>query len=460
MRKWLLGVNSVVLVFIYGAIAFFVYQLTKEFPVQMDLSANASFRLSPEMQKVLAEVDAQETPIRITAFTAQSSRTDAGQRNRLVRDILGQIAKYSTSVEWQMIDFDQERLTAQQLGVKEYGQIVLQRGDKRVDIKERDLFGRVQNNAVSELNFYGQDELVIAMNSLLLDLEYHAYVTVGHQELSLFQAEGTGLSSFHKMLELQNIQVHNINLLTMATVPLNATILIIPQPVDNLTSKEVALVQEALERGVSLLFASKTGQDELLQTLGLQRIEGIVVEEKSQFPYWDRPIVSSALRQHLITEDILQTDISIVFSRSSAFVAKDTTVTPLIALSSRGWIDRGGVMENGRPVLEPAIDYTGEAYLGLALEREHSRIVVLGDMDWANNAMVADLSGNSVLMNNMLRWLLQQDKRLEHRTFIKNTEMLITKPQLEGVRWIAVLLLPSCISLLGVVVWYRRQYGR
>ena len=78
------------------------------------------------------------------------------------------------------VDFDRERLSAEALGVTEYGTVVVQRGEQRVDLADRELFRRVGKGADQRLEFLGEAAINRAFSQLMSDTRRVVYALVGH----------------------------------------------------------------------------------------------------------------------------------------------------------------------------------------------------------------------------------------------------------------------------------------
>ena len=471
-QSWLLGSNLVMSSILWLGSAMFVYEISKDFRWQWDLSEGQQHQLNPEFLKTLEQIDAQGTAIEIIAFTNQEGRKNSEKKNQIMADFLDQIAKFSKNVQVRMVDFDEDLNTAQQLGVTEYGQVVLKQGQERVDIKERQLFFQTQNLQESSLEFYGEDEVLRALNILLNDVVFKAYVTTGHGELSLFDNSGKGLSEFRHLLELQSIQVKTLNLLSQSAIPEDAALVIVPGASVAFSDAETMLLLDYIAQGGTLWMASDVHQS-IFSKLQVTLLDGIVCESNARFPYWDHPIVS--LGNHAISQEIQAANLSVVLASSRAFelhgsMQQGITQQSVIPLSRQGWLENGGDFIQGRPSFQPEVDFRGEASMMAVLDISanssllasgisKSRVMLMGDADWLSNSLLSELAGNVILTNNSIHWLLRQDDRIQGiHQFAKSTkELIITKPQLDAIRWWALFPLPLVALFSGLMVWWNRR---
>jgi hypothetical protein len=474
-RRLLLGTNAFLVTFLGFGILVFLYKIADRHHIQIDLSADSRHELSPEMHKTLSLIDANPTPIEVIAFTAQEGRRDSGQRNRYVEDYLKQLDRNSLSLSWKLIDYDQERLTAEKLGVSDYGRVVILQGNERVDIKERVLFKKFKNSSGQMgLRFLGEEELLRAFKTLLFDEVKKAYITSGHGELSISDNGPNGLSLWKRNLELNSFDVSEIQLLSVSKIPEDADLVVIAQPKKALSIPEQDVILNYISRGGGLIIAYKDGDEmELLSRLQVKKLDGVATDVKAQFPYWDRPIVH--LGGHEMTKDIQEADLSVVVSHSSSFLEASNNPSgiqqhPIMRLSRQGWLERGGDFVKGAAVFQEGIDSRETGYLGMAIvlstnskllrnNVSQGRVIILGDAEWFGNSMIEEISGNAPMINNMVQWVIGDDTYFTTGSTKRSgvSELLITKPQLVSIRWLALLPMPTLVFGIGWLVWYNRR---
>lgn len=472
-RKILLGSNAVLVSLLSFGILIFLYQLNKEYRLQWDLSQEARHSLSLDMREVLEAIDQEPTPIVITAFTAQEGRKDSREKNRYVQDLLQQIDRHSKNIIWEQVDYDKERLTAERLGVSDYGRIVIQQGKERVDIKERALFRRVKSDQGTRIDFYGEEELLRAFSTVLHNEIRSVLFTKGSGELSPNNTSALGLSSFKRALELRSFSVDTIDLLSSSSIPEGTNLVVVAQPKEGLSRSEQDILLDYISRGGSLIFAYKSEDSILLlERLQLKTKIGIALDQKSQFPYWDRPIVhfgGAALAQ-----EVKELGLSVVFSNAHGFELLGNPMTgiqqdSIAKLSRSGWLERGGEKQDGRPIFNPEIDERSDFSLAISLEIfpnsqllqkdvPSSRVVVMGDIEWLSNGILEEVTGNVALGNNIVEWVTSSEntnKSKKHK--IGATELIIAKPQLDSIRLIALFPMPLLVFGIGFGVWWNRR---
>ena len=468
---------SVIVVVVFGLL----YVLSDQYRVRWDLSEGASNTLQPDTLSKLRLLDSDSEAVTITAFTAQSGKEDAYFKNREVRDLLREIDNHSTAVTWRMVDFDKERLTAERLGVNDYGRVVIQRGEQRVDIKDRSLFRRVGKGGERRMEFMGEAALSRGFAQLMTDSRRVAYALYGHGELSVDDRGPEGLSQLSALLDQERYDLVSLNLLAaergdeVPQVPDDAAAVFIARPKRALAPQEEDILLSYIGRGGTVLVAVDVGMPvpELLSRVGVTVPDGVVVDEKVLYPYWDRPELVPQLSD--ITSDIREGQISTVFAHTAPIRTADP-VPPgvryehLFKTSRTGWIDRGGQFRDGRAVYESEIDGEGPVSVATAITifpgkglvrstKPPARLVVVGDGDLFTNALLDEGPGNALFAVNLIHWLAGEDKRLSYGGGRTTTvrRLAITREELGSLRLVSLGLMPSLVMLLGMLVWRTRR---
>ena len=89
--------------------------------------------------------------------------------------------------------------------------------------------------------------------------------------------------------------------------------------------------------------------------------------------------------------------------------------------------------------------------------KPETRIVVVGDSDFAANSVVGT-AGNRDMFMNIVNWLAQQENLISVRP--RNPEdrrITLTAGQDRFIFWLTVLLIPGVILLAGIQTWWRRR---
>src|SRR5262249_40910575 len=129
--------------------------------------------------------------------------------------LLDELAYHSKHVRTKFVDFDADRMTAEKLGVSQYGTIVVQTTKDRVDLRDRDVFHRKGKKDDIQLDFFGEAQVTKAMSQLLSATPRVVYTLVGHGEKRFdtnLDPQGD-LKALHQLLQNQGYTCQPLDLL-------------------------------------------------------------------------------------------------------------------------------------------------------------------------------------------------------------------------------------------------------
>jgi len=211
----------------------------------------------------------------------------------------------------------------------------------------------------------------------------------------------------------------------------------------------------------------------LVGRLGITVPDGVALDKRVVFPFWDRPIPQ--LTKHPSLQGLRDGRLTPVLAHPAPLVRSDpmpdgVQATALLTTTRDGWIERGGPLESGVPVYDPEIDGAGPVDLAIALQlipgkgvvrtgKNPARVVVIGDGDVFTNALLGDGPGNATLALEMIHWLAGADNRVASVGARKGRvrRLALTKEQMGSVRWLSMGFLPFLVALIGFVVRFGRR---
>lgn len=475
------GGNASVVTFLVVALVVMLYGVADRHRVRVDVSTDRSNTLLEDTQKKLSLLDAEGVEVQITAFTAQQGKADSYFKNRALKDLLQELDHHSAVVATQLVDFDRERLTAEALGVSDYGHLVIQRGDDRVDLKDRDLFRRTGKGADRKLEFLGEVAFARAASQLFDKRKKRVYALRGHGEADPEDRDPEGLSELARMLDQENYELEPLDLFRdresgeAPVIPPDASAVLLAGSLSPLTPPEEDALVGYIARGGALMVwvDPRRPVPSILGRMGIQVREGVVADKLVVFPYPDRPV--PRYRSHDITTDLADRNLVTVLSHIAPLAAEDPAPNwaryrSVLETSRNGWIERGGALDGGQPLYQPDIDGEGPAVMAYAVElqpdelglvkpgKRVSRVLVVGDSDWSTNGMLAEGPGNATFAVNAFRWLLWDDARLSivgQPTRVRR--LALTARDQTLIRWTVLGLMPLLIMLIGLGVWSSRR---
>ncbi|NOY25938.1 MAG: hypothetical protein GXP62_08715 [Oligoflexia bacterium] len=480
-RRLAYGSNATLVTVMVVLVLVLLYVMADSHRVRWDFSADASNTLQADTESKLSVLDQDGQQVTITAFTHQRGKDDTYFRDRAVRDLLVEIDMASSSVSYRIVDFDKERLTAERLGVTDYGRIVVQRGKDRVDIKDRDLFRRTGKRADHKLNFMGEAALSRAFAQILAPTRRVAYVLQGHGEPAPSDRGPSGLSDLVSALDIERYDVEPLDLLrtdrdgAAPTVPGDATLVIVAGLHGPLAPQEEDVLLGYLGRGGPMLLALDAGAPTpvFLPRLGVRMPDGLAMDKVLIFPYKDRPV--PVYKRHPITIALRESKQVTVLVAPAPLRISDplpvgTRVDPVMVGGRDSWIERGGETDGGTPIYQADIDGEGPTTLAVAVQllptgdivrssKPTARVLVIGDSEWLTNSLLLEGPGNKDLLINTIHWLAGDDARLGATVGRRTAQrrLALTKKETGRLRAISLFLMPGLVALLGLITWNSRR---
>lgn len=479
-RRLSYGSNATLVTLIVVALVVVLYGVADRQRVRWDFSAEGANKLQRDTLNKIRLLEQASIPVEITAFSAQEGKKESSLKNRQMQDLLEELDYASPVIHSRFIDFDRERLTAEALGVTMYATVVVQRGEHRVDLRDRDIFRHTGKGEDRTLEFLGEAALNEAFSRLMSDEKRIVYNLTGHGELSLENKEPDGISELETLLQQEHYEVKTLDLVrereasSAPRVPDDASVLVIARPRNAISAAETDAVLDYLSRGGRILVLPDLGlpAPRLLTDLGLSVVDGMVMDKRLVFPWKDRPV--PVYRPHPITEDLLADDLVTVLSTVVPLKMTDPApdgirYAPLLRTSRDGWIERGGPEEKGSATFQADVDEKGPVDMAVAVEIQpgkglvyqgprYGRVVVVGDSEFITNGVVPEGPGNATFLVNTFRWLVGDDDRLSvvgRPTTIRR--LALTEEDTGMIRWVALGLGPLCVLLAGAAVWTTRR---
>ncbi len=445
----------------------------------LDLTREAVFTPS---QQALEVVDRLERPVQLTYFF--QGQDPNGRRAADIMQIMGQ---RNPLLRVRTVDPDKQPTLAENLGIKEYNAAVLEADGRRITVRSIDEseiaigIQRVLRERVVTICFIeGHSEYPVD------NYEFHTHFegAVGHSHddptSAVIQTTGHGFGRFRRVLEGIGYDVRKITPAVDGAIPPDCAVTVDNGPRTTYLPAESSALERYLQQGGSLLlmydlgFALEPKLEQLLQTLGLQLPQAVVVDPKSHYGADPEMVAVTAYERHPITRNVSFTfypgvrplDLvppaegirTVPIVSSSA----DSQTTPVAAVARRQpgaasepVLAAAHVASPGPPqaqVLAAAIEGT----LAQAGSRPF-RAIVIGDSDFASNSFLP-YTANSDLALAMVRWLLRDEQAVAIASRIPApTRVLLTKAQMQGVFLILVVLLPLSVIALGSLIWWRRR---
>ena len=164
VRRLLTGANAGLMTVFVVVAVLVALDMTSKHHVRIDLSDDGASTLSAQTIDTLNTLVLEDDDVVVTAFSSKQNVSGAAMKDRAIRDFLTEISSQSTRVEYTFVSFDADRVTAERLGVTNYGTVVIEALGDRVDIPARYLFRRF---AEDRFAFVGEEIVGNAINRIL-----------------------------------------------------------------------------------------------------------------------------------------------------------------------------------------------------------------------------------------------------------------------------------------------------
>ncbi|MCX6537923.1 MAG: Gldg family protein [Acidobacteria bacterium] len=432
-----------------------------------DLTVNNVYTLSDQTQNVLRKLDA---PLAIRVF-------EKAMDLRRFKDQLTEYEHASKNVTVEYVDADKQRTRAIQYKVETYGTVVFE------------YKGRVERVSGSS-----EQDLTTGIVKVVTGSQKKIYLTQGHGEKIPDSTERTGFSTVKSSLERENYGVDKVVLIQQGRVPADAAALIVAGPKTDLLAPEVDAIRRYLAGGGKLMVmldppesskaAPLANLEGLLREWGFDVGNNIVVDASGLGQIFGADAatpVAASYPTHPITEKMnLMT--AYPFARSIGPLkggANGHTPDTFIQTSSRSWgeSDIDGLMKSGEVKFDEGKDLKGPVSIGAAVsaaasaaaktpesagadkneKTSETRVVAIGDSDFAANAYI-NVQGNRDLFMNTIGWLSQQENLISIRPReASDRRLTMTAAETRLVFFMAIFGIPGAILAMGVYTWWRRR---
>ncbi len=436
-----------------------------------DLTAAQQYSLSDQTRQVLETLPA---PVRILVFARQLDFPP-------YEDRLGQYAYESDQVSVDYIDADRQPMLARQYEIETYGTIVFEHQER-----------------IERVSSLAEQDLTNALISVVEGEERKVYFLEGHGEKSHTGADEGGYSTVTDALGFDNFGVETLILAQRGSVPEDATVVVTAGPQTDFLPDELTALDQYLEGGGKLLVMldppidtgtpTPEGLVELLANWGISIGDDVVVDASGmgQFLGADAsvpiaanyPIHPITDRFNLLTAYPLARSVAPISPSPEGRVAQS-----FIETGSQSWaeMDVAGLTGGAEVLLdEEAGDLPGPIAIGAAVSvavdgtdaeaaeaidgpeadapaSPEARLAVIGDSDFASNAVVG-VSGNRDMFLNTVNWLARQENLIAIRARDpEDRRLTLTADQQRGILVLSLLLIPAATAGAGFYTWWRRR---
>ncbi len=450
---------------------------------QFDFTREQRFRPDP---RAIAVVDNLSRPVNLTYYY----HADDPAARRL-RDVLALLAKRNHLLRVHTVDPDREPASAASAGIKQYNLAVLEAEGRRIAVPTTEevklalgIQRALRESTVTVCFIEGHGEYPFDND------EFHTHIEGLHEHSHNHGAHGVatvitenhGVGRWRRGLEALGFEVKRLLLAVDGEVSANCDVAVSAGPRTRWLPHEVTALARYLHAGGSalLLFDVGFSLDAALRTCldeyGVNLPNQIVTEPRLHYATDREMVAVTGYPQHPITRRVSMTFFPGVRPLTLRKVGPATSVVPIVRSSAESKVQHLATpytLPGTSPTLTGADSLAadaahespkaqGEQTLAVAIERklnerESTRLVVVGDADFASNSFFPYLA-NSELVLSMIRWLVGEESQtpISEPTRVPK-RIILTEPQMRKIFLVLVVALPAVPFGIGLLVWRHRR---
>ncbi|GAB1420866.1 Gldg family protein [Anaerolineales bacterium] len=330
-------------------------------------------------------------------------------------------------------------------------------------------------------------DITRSLAQLLVSGEFKIYFETSLDTLDPLDNTAQGMSVINEFVRANGIITDPLSLESLAAsntpIPEDASALILARPRRELDEKEMQIIDQYLSRGGSLMILSDInpasgalfmGKDSLFrqyikQEYGLEPLDAVVIDELARGKSALDVLSFAVYTGNQITENIAieeEPDSSTEFH-----IARPILVTPhdrvsnghAITSSQLSWIETNftDLVNNDSYAFDPDEDTEGPVTLAAWANSpiNKSKIILIGDADFAMNSHSLSPRGNTMLFLNSVGWLsgFSEEVNFEPQTYIVSPLLFVSGPMLDNIALITIVILPGSMLLIALLIWFRRR---
>ncbi len=441
------GSNSVLMSAAFLGLVIVVNAFVAQHGIQLDLTENREFTLSPRSIQVLSQV---RTPVHVLAFFADDDPGRIG-----VDNLLRAYARNNPLVTYEFVDPEKNPDKAREYGVDAFGATIFELGDRQ----QRVTMGASEENYTAALLRISQET------------NKGIYFLTGHEERNINDDSPNGYLAAAQALRRQGYNVERLNLPLDRGVPDGAAVLIVAAPNKPLLPEEEKAISEFVERGGGLFVLGDVKLPpplmSVLKEWGVElNDDGIIDPDKGLFGNISTPLVTE-FEFDPITKGLAGVFFPGARSLALRSVSNDVLLFSLARSSANSWGETN--FDDKQVRYDPGQDTKGPLSIVAVVEtktteieemtggRAKVRLVVVGDSDFAANYNFTRLNNGDLFLN-IVNWLAHEEILLDIPPRQERLRrVLLTASDMRIVFYASTIFLPVAVLLVAGVVWWRRR---
>ena len=429
---------------------------------QLDLTSQAIYSLSDQTKRIAASLD-KDVALYLLATT--------GNEDDTISRLLDRYAGLSDHISVTYVDpavrptfLENYDLSLSQLYANS---VLVECGERYRLVSYSDIYVTSYDMNYSTYNytttteFDGENALTNAIHYVSSDNLPKVYVLTGHGETELSE-------SMLEMLAQDNMETESLSLLSLDSVPEDASAVIVSAPTGDVSEDEADMLKAYLENGGCMaLVTDYMDAGEMSNLLSVTSAMGLTVERGlilegdgrmhvNRYPYYLLPDIQS----HEITDPLMEGGYYILTPLAQPIVEtadSSSEVTFLLNTSDSAYAKLDGL--NATTTDREEGDAEGSFHVAAAAQQGE------GKLCWFSSALLLDESvdrmvsgANSNLFLNALNWMCEQEESISIRAKSMDSGTL-TLTSSESTMWSIVMvgLIPAAFVAVGVGICIRRK---
>ncbi len=406
-----------------------------------DLTAEGLFSLSDQTKKVLGGL---QKDVKVIRFDKEDNPQIADQMNEF---------KYqSKRISYEWIDAVEKPGAARNYAAKN-GELIVTTGEG-------------EQRRIERLQQADEQSLVNAILKVTRETLKTICFTEGHEEKTLTDA----YSQADAKLKSENYLIQTINLATSKQIPSECSVVVVAGPKTSFLAPEASMLGQYLDNGgkAMILLDPETDHqlDDVLKKWAIEVGNDFVLDfSQAGQMFGGGPVAPLVFNygQHPITQNFTRSMTIFPQARSVKVIpasGSGVNASTLLTASPESWGETD-LKEGVEPTLDDK-DTKGPVTLGAVAskslgENKETRLVVIGDSDFASNQAFR-FQRNGDLFANSINWLAQDEDLISIRPkTATNRSVTMSGAQLNTFWWLVVVVLPLGIIGIGTFIWWKRR---
>ena len=474
--------NLAVQVVLFISLLFGLNYLASKYFNRIDLSRTGTYTLSAESK---AYIRTLEKPVRIIVTIPDDSEIpELQQIHNDLRKLLRQYeaagaVNAGTAIKVEFIDIYRQRKRAEEIArrynVTGENLILVVCGERTREIRQAQLY---KSDGEAITGFRGERVFTSAIIELAAEKSEKLYFLVGHGEMRLDDVDPVhGLSQLENFLQERNMEVAELDLSLVPSVPEDASLVFLASPQGQVMPEEVEKLRRYLSeqngRMIVLLNPGRRhGMDDLFYDWGILAEDMAIFDNSEDFRARGGDLIIRRFAPHPITQMLLDYKITALFglprpvrADPAALKVDGLKVEQIIGSSSQSWAERDFrtqtpvVFNAQRDIPGPvsiATVSTRSSGSDFGINIQGGRLIVFGNADFiANNRL--QTFGNQSLLINSVYWALNRNSLLNIPTRPLQKYQLIMSEKEIKLLLIYFAALPAVTALAGIIIHLIRR---